>query len=456
MRMTWVQPEDLLPHEFAACRDEGRDVSEVEQRWVAAGGSLAAPVSGASPVPASPKLRAVALSLLDELAVEYPPVAMTPLADEPAVEYAPVEGAPEALPALADEKAVTPDLERLYGAWVGRAVGCLLGKPVEKIPREGIREILESTGRWPLSGYFSAIGLPKAVAERWPWNRRSATTSLAEKIQGMPEDDDLNFALLALRILETSGRDFTSADVAQAWLDWLPAGRVFTAERVAYRNLLLGLTPPETAQHHNPFREWIGAQIRADVYGWVNPGCPAAAAQMAYRDATVSHVGDGIHGAMWVAAMTSAAVVSSTMDEVLDAGESVLPKESRLGRAVLEARALGADGGDWESVLNELYRQHGHLHWVHVRNNAALVAAALAHGSADFGKSICAVVSGGWDTDSNGATVGSICGALGAEIAPHWTDPLRDTLHSSIAGFEGITFTALAARTLRLVEGSLI
>jgi ADP-ribosylglycohydrolase len=66
------------------------------------------------------------------------------------------------------------------------------------------------------------------------------------------------------------------------------------------------------------------------------------------------------------------------------------------------------------------------------------------------------VVSGGWDTDSNGATVGSICGALGAKIAPHWTDPLRDTLHSSIAGFEAITFTALAARTLRLVEGKLI
>ncbi|MFD0788670.1 ADP-ribosylglycohydrolase family protein, partial [Micromonospora azadirachtae] len=143
--------------------------------------------------------------------------------------------------------------DRLHGGWLGRAVGCLLGKPVEKIPRQGIREILTATDRWPLRDWFTAQGLPAEVAARWPWNRRSAPTSLAENIDGMPEDDDLNYPLLALRVLETHGRDFTSADVAQAWLDWLPGGRVFTAERVAYRNLLLGFAPPESARRHNPF-----------------------------------------------------------------------------------------------------------------------------------------------------------------------------------------------------------
>ena len=54
----------------------------------------------------------------------------------------------------------------------------------------------------------------------------------------MPEDDDLNFAMLALAMVERHGDKLATADVAQAWLDNLPAGRVFTAERVAYRNLL--------------------------------------------------------------------------------------------------------------------------------------------------------------------------------------------------------------------------
>ncbi|GAA1370961.1 ADP-ribosylglycohydrolase family protein [Catellatospora chokoriensis] len=435
MRLTWVQPEDLLPHELAASRDEGRDVEAVAARWTAAGGSLQAPVTGASATPAGPELRALALQLLDEC--DALPTADTPAAPQPRE--------------LGLPTGVTDD--RMLGAWTGRAVGCLLGKPVEKLPREAIAEILRATGRWPLDGYFTAVGLPDEVAVRWPWNRRSAVNSLAENIDGMPEDDDLNFALLALRILETHGRGFSTDDVAQAWLDWLPGGRVFTAERVAYRNLLLGLTPPDTARRHNPFREWIGAQIRTDVYGWVNPGRPAAAAEMAARDAAVSHVRDGVQGARWAAALTSAAVVAGDMRTVLDAAESVLP-EGRFADTVRHARQLATGAPDWESVLDALHAEHGHLHWVHVRNNAALTAAALAYGDGDFDTSICAVVSGGWDTDSNGATVGSAVGALtgAGRIAGRWTAPLKGRLHSSIAGFDGIGFAELAARTLRLAQ----
>ncbi|WP_422735288.1 ADP-ribosylglycohydrolase family protein [Micromonospora sp. WMMD729] len=445
MRITWVQPEDLLPHELAASRDEGREVTALAERWTAAGGDLTPPVSGASAAPAAPALRALATELLDA-ADALPAVDTADEADDVAGLRA---GWPAAWSLPTDVA-----YDRLHGAWLGRAVGCLLGKPVEKIPREGIREILTATGRWPLRDWFTAEGLPAEVAARWPWNRRSAPTSLAETIDGMPEDDDLNYALLALRVLETKGRGFTSADVAQAWLDWLPAGRVFTAERVAYRNLLLGYPPPDSARRHNPFREWIGAQIRTDVYGWVNPGRPDRAVELAVRDAAVSHVRGGVHGAIWAAALAAAAPVAGTIDEVLDAAETVLPPHSRFAATVRDARALGAEADDWERVVDELYDRHGHLHWVHVRNNAALVAAALAYGRGDLERSITAVVSGGWDTDSTGATVGAVTGALaGASGLPaRWVDPLRNRLASSIAGFDGIGFDELAERTLALAE----
>ena len=71
-------------------------------------------------------------------------------------------------------------------------------------------------------------------------------------------------------------------------------------------------------------------------------------------------------------------------------------------------------------MLDERY---GHLHWVHVLNNAALMASALARSGGDFGAAICAAVAGGWDTDSTGATVGSVCGALaGAAALPPRVD----------------------------------
>ena len=254
MRLTWAQPEDLVAHELVQSQSEGKDVSRVRERWVAAGGDVTPLASGASQVRAARRLQRLADELLDEL--DAMPAPTDPAQPNGWDEIVGVLGAVTASPP-------GPDLAaRLAGAWTGRAAGCVLGKPVEKIPRQGIEEILRSTGRWPLDGYFTAVGLPPDVAARWPWNRRSAPNSLAENIAGAPEDDDLNFPLLALMLLERHGRDFTTDDVAQLWLDQLPAGRVFTAERAAYRNLLEAYPVPETATRRNPFREWIGALRR--------------------------------------------------------------------------------------------------------------------------------------------------------------------------------------------------
>lgn len=448
IRLTWVQPEDLVAHELVAAIDEGKEVAAISRRWVQAGGSLEAPRSGASPVVADESARALALDLLDEL--DELDVSERLRRDEPE-ELRAIE---VACPGFGGESSRRlPARDRVLGAWLGRSAGCLLGKPVEKLPREAIREILEATGRWPLTDWFTAEGLPPDVAARWPWNRRSAGTSLAENIAGMPEDDDLNFALLALRLLETRGHDFTTDDVALAWLADLPAGRVFTAERVAYGNLLLGFSPPRTALRHNPFREWIGAAIRADVHGWTHPGDPAAAARAAWRDARLSHTRSGVYAAMSVAAMCAVAVVADDVDEVLDAGAAVVPPESRYAHALALGRELAESSADDEECLDALHSKFGHLHWVHAVNNGALVAFALSRSRGDLTRAICLAVTGGWDTDSDGATVGSVCGALtgAAQLPRRWVSPLQDRLASSLPGFDGVSFGELADRTLAVV-----
>lgn len=449
-RLTWVQPPDLVAHELVAAAHEGKDVSDVRRRWLAAGGQADAPRTGVGQ-PGSPSLRGLAEELLDELD-------MLPLPADLA------EREPDDLAAICagwptdrrPEPGRPAGFDRVHGALLGRAAGCLLGKPVEKLPREGIREILQSQGRWPLTTWFTADGLPPDVAARWPWNRRSATTSLAEHIDGMPEDDDLNFCLVALMVLEQHGAEFGSGDVSDAWLAGLPGGRVFTAERVAYRNLLLGWEPPQTALVHNPFRDWIGAQIRTDVYGWACPGDPWRAAELAYRDAVVSHQRNGVYGAMAVAAMCAVAVVvdatrpDSAIEAVLAAGLAVVPPHSRYAAAVLRGAEVGRSDATDEACLDVLHAEFGHLHWVHVLNNAALLACSLVRSHGDLGRGCCLAVTGGWDTDSVGATVGSICGGLrGARDLPcDWVAPLRNRLASSLPGFDGIGFDELATRVL--------
>jgi ADP-ribosylglycohydrolase len=445
MRLTWVQPEDLLVHEFRAAADDGKPVDALRARWLAAGGAAVAPVSGASDRPAGPELRALAARLLDELDA-------TPAAADPA--------APETWPDI--EASLPPETRtpvdralverRLAGAWHGRAVGCLLGKPVEKIPRAGIEEIARATGRWPVDRYFTEVGLPGEVAARWPWNRRSRPTSLEENIAGMPEDDDLNYPLLALRLLEDHGAGFTTEDVARLWLDNLPAGRVFTAERAAYRNLLDGVPVDRLAERRNPFRHWIGALIRGDVFGWTHPASPRAAARLACQDARMSHRRDGLYGELWAAGLASASLTAADTAEVLDRSLEVVPPGSRLAEAV-EAGRRAAALPTFEEGLDALHASHGHLHWVHVLNNAATIAFALTRGAGDFTASVGLAVMAGWDTDSVGATVGAVAGALAGVdgIGDAWTRPLQGVVRTSLPGGDQ-RFDTLVARTSALVD----
>jgi ADP-ribosylglycohydrolase len=433
VRVTWVQPEDLVGHELTQAREEGKDVDALERRWLAAGGAPA-PARGASPEPAPAELRALALELLDEVAAIPRPLA----AQEPdEVELAPVDPV--------EPFAVDPS--RVVGAWLGRAVGCVLGKPVENIPREGIRAIAQASGNWPVSQWFTAEGLDPAVSERWPWNRASRTTSLAENIDGIPEDDDLNFTMLALALLERCGTEFDPLDVAKIWLDYLPAGRIFTAERVALRNLLEAYLPPETATRRNPFREWIGARLRVDAYGWAAGGDPVRAARMAWCDAQVSHTANGVYAAMFMAAAHTASLGASSAAECVAAGLSVVPEESRLAEAVRFATGLR---GDWEHIVDQLYERYGRYHWVHAINNTALVAAALRAFDGDFSGGICGVVQAGWDTDTNGAAVGSILGAL-SPIEERWSEPLHGRFSSSLPSFDAVTLDELVARMLAVL-----
>ncbi|MFJ2966814.1 ADP-ribosylglycohydrolase family protein [Streptomyces collinus] len=448
LRLTWVQPEDLIGHELRQAAQDGREPKAVAARWRAAGGPEAPATAGTSPTPASRYLRRLAEDLLDELA-DLP----STLADDEPTDLDRIRAACPDWPEPVDTPADTTP-HRLEAAWLGRATGCLLGKPVEKLPLDAIRRLARATGNWPLTAYFTARGVPADLLEEHPWNRRSASTSLAENIDGMPEDDDLDYPLLNLVLLQRHGRSFTTTDVARTWLDELPAGRTFTAERLAYRNLLKGLEPPHTARHRNPFREWIGALIRADVHGWTNPGRPAAAAGQAHRDATLTHTANGVYAAMFTAAViATAATGDHDVHTCLRTGLTVVPPRSRLARAVRQAVQLAHEHRYFDTVVDALHAMYaGTHHWVHAVPNTALIAAALTHADGDFAGSVCRAVSGGWDTDSNGATAGSVAGLLAghpAALPGRWTAPLKNRLSTSVGDFNGIGFDTLAHLTHR-------
>ncbi|WP_225831327.1 ADP-ribosylglycohydrolase family protein [Streptomyces sp. NK08204] len=473
LRLSWVQPEDLLGHELRQARLDGREPSAVETRWRAAGGPDAPRTAGSSAHRASRYLRLLAEDLLDELA-DLP----SRLADDEPTDLAAIKAScpdwpdarPDARPdagsatgsavrsaspsaaPFAAPPSTAPALLALEAAWLGRAAGCLLGRPVKTLPLDGVRALARATGNRQLSTWFTAKGVSEELLAQYPWNHRAAATSLAENIDGMPEDKALDRPLLGLLLLRRHGKSFTTADVARLWLEELPPGRTCAAERLAHRNLLCGIEPPHTARHRNPFREWTGALVRADVHGWTNPGDPAAAAEQAHRDAVLTHTANGVYAAMFTAAAIAAAATGTyDVHACLRTGRTVVPARSRLARAIDHAVRVAGEHGDFDKVVDELHARYAATHhWLHAVPNSALITAALTHADGDFTGSVCRAVSGGWDTGSNGATAGSVAGLLagGPDALPaHWRAPLKNRLATTVADFDGTGFDALAHLT---------
>lgn len=338
-------------------------------------------------------------------------------------------------------------LDRLHGAWLGRVAGCMLGKPVECWSHERIRKYLEGANAYPMTDYLPAETRtpPEGVPQPYTWCTKG-------HIRGGERDDDTDYTVLGLHIFEKHGVGFTTRHVGDAWLHLLPAYQTYTAERQAYINLVNELPLEEVPRYLNPYREWIGARIRADFWGYVAPGCPEKAAEFAYRDAALSHVKNGIYGEMFAAAMIAAAFATQDIVEIIRAGAAEVPSESREAEMIRDCLLWRKECKNWQEAFEHLLnRYYGSYHPVHTVNNDAIVLNALLWGWPDFEQVITIAVMQGMDTDCNGATAGNIWGAaFGAKALPaKWREPLEDRLASAVFGFAENRISDLAKRSLK-------
>lgn len=424
-----LSPRDLIGDELRQRAETGYDVADLAER--------------VSHDPLDADL------ILDELnatqrSKPWPYVEPDTLADILA-ELEPDSSPPPHLTSLSD---------RIHGAWLGRVAGCMTGKPVERGDHwtsDHIRAYLELAEAYPLDDYIPALEPMPAGYEFHP----SWPSTTRHNIHGAARDDDIDYTVLNLMLLEAHGTRLTTEDIGTAWLRHLPCLQTYTAERAAYRNLVNGIKPPNTATWRNPYREWIGAAIRGDMFGYIHPGRPRAAAVFAHRDARLSHTGNGIYAEMWIAALVAAAFTGAEPRELVRESLRHIPPRSRLAEAISSVVASHRDGRTWDAAVEKIQREYGHYEWVHAVNNACLVAAALLWSGGDWAKAVGLAVEAGWDTDSNGATVGSVMGAaLGRTAIPdRFSEPLQDTVRPGLFGLGDQSIAALAERTLLLARG---
>ena len=343
--------------------------------------------------------------------------------------------------------------DQILGAWLGRIAGCVLGKCVEGSHTPELQRIMEAGGNMPLHRYITSEDYEKHRDDEKDRVIPPYRRLFIDKLSAAPSDDDTNYVVLGQLLIEKYGRDFTPANVASLWVEKQSRNAYCTAERVAYLNFMKGYQPPESALHKNPYREWIGAQIRGDYFGYINPGDPETAAAMGWRDASISHIKNGIYGEMFASAMIAAAAVEKDMELVIRHGLAQIPQNSRLHERVMHIIDLyhsGASSADVKKAIHREWNEYNGHDWCHTISNAMICAMALLYGEGDFEKTICLAVETGFDTDCNGATVGSVIGIRnGAKSIPEkWTAPLHGMLDTTIFGVSRIDIAQAAQKTL--------
>lgn len=325
---------------------------------------------------------------------------------------------------------------RLKGALVGRFAGCLLGVPVEGYSINYMEQIAKKSNTpFPPIQYWNETD---TIDDRLQYGIDKRKDYTLSGINACFVDDDINFTILNLLMLDKYGINYSINDVGNFWIKYLPCA--CTAEDRALKNLKKGINPLKVADD-NPFVEWIGAAIRADAFGYIFPGEPYKAAKCCYNDAYLTHRRNGIYGEMFLAASIAASFNSDSVLLALKTGMKYIPSSSRLYKALSWAMSFENKTFTFKEARQMIDDHFINMHSVHTINNMCVIVFATILAKNDYDKAISYCVAMGLDNDCTAASIGSLYGAnLGCEkIDKKWYECFNNTIHTFINNLPSIT-----------------
>jgi len=265
-------------------------------------------------------------------------------------------------------------------------------------------------------------------------------------------NDDITYELAFLKAFERSGYKVTSDDIAEEWVGYIPFG--WSAEEVALRNIKYGIYPPMSGFFNNPFREWIGAQMRGAVCGMVAPGDPFEAARLAWKDGIISHSNNGVIGEIFNAVLVSLSFVDADIRSVLTKTIDMLPSDSEYYSVVRYAFDKCQSCSGWEDAWSDCSKKYEKYNWIHAYPNAAAEVVALWFGNGDFEETMHIVAMEGQDVDCNAAQIGTALGIiLGPQgITRKWTEPIGDDLDTYVRNMKKMKISELSDWTVDTVR----
>jgi ADP-ribosylglycohydrolase len=327
----------------------------------------------------------------------------------------------------------TDYLERVYAGILGKIIGVYLGRPFEGWTHQ---RIMAELG--PIRYYVNErLGKPLVVT-----------------------DDDISGTFTFVRALSDYGNaaKLTAAQIGETWLNYIVENRTIlwwggfgnSTEHTAFFRLQQGIPAPRSgsiALNGNTVAEQIGAQIFIDSWAMVAPGNPRLAFDLAGKAASVSHDGEAVLAAQFLAVMEAQAFVEPDIFALYDLGLSLLPPDSLVARLAKDVRAWHRDQLDWTETRARIEDVYGYQKYrgnCHIIPNCAIVLLSLLYAPDDFAQALMIANTSGWDTDCNSGNVGCLLGIknglAGIDSGPDWRGPVADRLLvSSADGSRSVT-----------------
>ncbi len=238
-------------------------------------------------------------------------------------------------------------------------------------------------------------------------------------------NDDLDFQLVWLKMLEDRGVKPTHRDLADHWLQYL-SGHWYAEYSFCLWNLQRGLKPPISGAFQNYWVDEMGAPIRSEIWACIAPGDPELASSYAWMDASLDHAGgEGMYGEMFWAAVESAAFIIQDPLTLIEIGLNNIPISCNIARVVREAVRCWQEGMKWDAARERIVTLFGHHQPCNAIPNHGFMILGWLYGK-DYGDKLCKAVNCGYDTDCTGATLGSLLGILyGTKGIPEeWLKPV--------------------------------
>ena len=291
---------------------------------------------------------------------------------------------------VADTRTISTEMlkDKIAGGWAGKMIGVTYGAPTE----------------------FKAQG--KTFEDSIKWK--------PVDVKGSIWQDDIYVQLTFLMTMDRYGIDAPAKKFQELFAK---AGYMLWHANVqARKNYFDSIFPPQSGHpDYSLHADDIDFQIEADYIGFMCPGMPVTANQIADKIGHIMNYGDGVYGGVFVAALYSEAYFESDMNRIINKALVTIPAESDYAKIVNDVILLHKQyPADWRAAWAELEAKWGKVQIcgagtpfnIDAKLNGAYIVMGLLYGNGDPVKTMEISTRCGQDSDCNPSNAMAVLGVI--------------------------------------------